>query len=69
MQNKQSVEELGVVLQKLAQNGFPESGAKEFDCMLKGRFYQALLLKWQQKLGAPKTDKSFERFVCKGKSN
>ena len=60
MQDKQSVEELGVVLQKLARKVFPESGAKEFDRMLKGRFYQALLLNWQRKLGTPKTVESFE---------
>ena len=31
-------DELGVVLQKLARKAFPESGAKEFDHMLKGCF-------------------------------
>ena len=34
-------------------------GETEFDRMLKGRFYQALLPKWQRKLGAPKLDESF----------
>lgn len=28
--------------------------------MLKEQFYQALLPKWQHKLGAPKTDETFE---------
>ena len=48
------------VLQKPAQKAYPESGAKEFDCILKGCFNQALLPKWQCKSGAPKTDESFE---------
>ena len=60
MQGMQSVEELGVVLQKLARKAFPDSGAKEFDRMLKGCYYQALLPKWQRKLGAPKTGETFE---------
>ena len=59
IQDKQSVEELGVVRQKLAGKVFPESDVKEFDRMLKGRFYQALLPNWQRKLGTPKTDESF----------
>ena len=68
MQDKQSVEELGVVLQKLARKDFPESGAKEFDRMLKGRFYQALLPKWQCKLGTPKTDESFEDLYARARA-
>ena len=68
MQDKQSVEELGVVLQKLARKAFPESGAKEFDRMLKGQFYQALLPKWQRKLGAPKTDESFEDLYARART-
>ena len=68
MQDKQSVEELGVVLQKLARKAFPESRAKEFDRMLKGRFYQALLPKWQRKLGAPKTDESFEDLYARARA-
>ena len=68
MQDKQSVEELGVVLQKLARKAFPESSAKEFDRMLKGRFYQALLPKWQRKLGAPKTDESFEDLYARARA-
>ena len=51
MQNKQSVEELGVELQKLGHKAFPTSRTKEFDRIVKGRFYQALLPKWQRKLG------------------
>ena len=65
MQDKQSMEELGVALQKLAQKVFPARGVKEFDRLLKGRFYQALLLKWQRKLGALKTDETFEDLTSK----
>ena len=32
---------------------------KELDRLLKGRFFQALNVKWQRKLGAPKPDESF----------
>lgn len=65
MQDRQSVDDLGVTLQKLAVKAFPESGAKKFDRMPKGRFYQALLPKWQRKLGAPKTDESFENLFSR----
>ena len=34
-------------------------GETEFDRMLKRRFFQSLLPKWQRKLGAPKLDESF----------
>ena len=39
MQAKQSVEELGVELQKLGRKAFPTSEAKEFDRIIKGRSY------------------------------
>ena len=56
-QDKQSVEQLGMDLQRLARKAFPKMDMKEFDRLLKGRFYQALLTKWQRKLGAPKAAK------------
>lgn len=43
----------------LAKKAFPSLGAKELDRLLKGRFFQALLPKWQRKLGAPKVAESF----------
>lgn len=58
-QGDDSVEQLGLDLQTLGRRAFPSVGAKEFDRMLKGRFYQALLPKWQRKLGAPKLEESF----------
>ena len=58
-QGDDSVEQLGLDFQTLGRRAFPSVGAKEFDRMLKGRFYQALLPKWQRKLGAPKLEESF----------
>ena len=46
-------------LQKLAHKAFPSMEGKEFDRMLKGRFYQALHLCWQRKLKVPKPDETF----------
>ena len=55
----ESVEKFGICLQKLAGKAFPTIPGKEFDKLLRGRFFQALLPKWQQKLGAPKFGESF----------
>ena len=52
MQDKESVEKLGLDLQRLAHKAFPSIGEPEFERLLKGRFFQALLPKWQRKLGA-----------------
>ena len=68
MQNKQSVEELGMELQKLGRKAFSTSGMKEFDRILKGRFYQAILPKWQRKLGAPKTTETFEELYARART-
>ena len=68
MQDQQSVEELGVQLQRLGRKAFVKSGPKEFDRMLKGRFYQALLPKWQRKLGAPKTTESFDELYARART-
>ena len=58
MQDQESVEKLGLDWQRLARKAYPGMGETEFDRMLKGRFYQAVLTKWQRKLGAPKLDES-----------
>ena len=68
MQDKQTVEEIGIRLQKLARKAFPESGPREFDRMLKGRFYQALLPKWQRKLGAPKATETFDDLYARART-
>ena len=59
MQGTESVEKLGISLQKLAHKAFPTTTGSEFDRLLKGRFFQALHTKWQRKLGAPKPGESF----------
>ena len=48
MQDSETIEQLGIDLQSLGRRAFPElRGGKEFDRLLKGRFFQALLPKWQ----------------------
>ena len=59
-QGDETVEQLGMSLQQLGRKAFPTIVGKDFDRLLKGRFYQALLVKWQRKLGAPKADESFQ---------
>lgn len=60
MQDSETIEQLGIDLQSLARKAFPELWeGKEFDRLLKGRFFQALLPKWQWKLGAPKPGETF----------
>ena len=66
-QVKQSVEQLGIELQKLAKRGFPKLVGKDLDRLLKGRFFQALLPKWQRKLGAPKIEESFEELYSRAR--
>ena len=67
MQEGRSVEELGVELQKLGRKAFPASSTKEFDRILKGRFYQALLPKWQRKLGAPSPSENFDELFARAR--
>ena len=55
----ESVEQLGLELQRLGRRAFPSTEGPKFDRLLKGRFFQALHTKWQQKLGAPKPSESF----------
>ena len=59
-QKDESVEELGIKLQAAARKAFPSLLGKEHDRLMKGRFFQSLLPKWQRKLGAPKTEETFE---------
>ena len=56
----QSIEELGMELQALGHKAFPSSHGREFDRLLKGRFFQAIHVKWQRKLGAPKPGETFQ---------
>ena len=59
MQDRQSIEQLGLQLQKLANKAYPSLSGTDFDRLLKGRFYSALLPHWQKKLGAPRTTERF----------
>ena len=61
MQTDESVEKLGLQLMQLARKAFPSLGEKELDRLLKGRFFQAVLPKWQRKLAAPKVDETFHQ--------
>ena len=58
-QGEETIEQLGLSIQQLGRKAFPSITGKDFDRLLKGRFYQALLVKWQRKLGPPKPDESF----------
>ena len=55
----ESVENFGICLQKLAGKAFPTIAEKEFDSLPRGRFFQALLPKWQRRLGAPKFGEAY----------
>ena len=43
----------------MAHKAFPSFSGDDFDRLLKGRFYSALLPKWQKKLGAPRPSEKF----------
>lgn len=59
MQDSETVEQLGIDLQSLARRAFPElRGGKEVDRLLNGWFFQALLPRWQQKVGAAKPEQT-----------
>ena len=49
----ETIEQLGISIQQLGRKAFPTIVGKDFDRLLKGHFYQALLVKWQRKLGFP----------------
>ena len=68
VQKSQSVKQLGLQLQKLAKRAFPTRVGKVLDMLMKGRFFQALLPKWQQKLGTLKTDESFDKLFNRART-
>ena len=68
MQEQQTVEQLGIELQRLGRKAFPNANSKEFDRMLKGRFFQALHPKWQRKVGAPKTGETFNELYDRART-
>ena len=60
VQKDETIEDLGLELQALGRKAFPSIQGREFDRLLKGRFFQALHVKWQRKLGAPKPSETFQ---------
>ena len=54
-----SVEAVDCSIQHFGWKAFPSITSKDFDCLLKGRFYQALSMKRKRKLGPPKLTKAF----------
>ncbi len=68
MQEQQTVEQLGIELQRLGRKAFPNADSKEFDRMLKGRFFPALHPKWQRKVGAPKTSETFNELYDRART-
>ena len=58
-QGGESVEQFGISIQQLGRKAFPSMTGKELYRLLKGRFFQALNVKWQRKLGAPRPDETF----------
>lgn len=46
MQGDDSMEQLGIELQHLRRKAFPQACSREFDSLLKGRFFQSLHTKW-----------------------
>ena len=61
VQGDESVEQLGMDLQKLGHKAFPSLEGRDFDRMTKGRFFQALHTRWQRKLGAPCPEETFSQ--------
>lgn len=59
VQGDESIEKLGIDIQKLGHKAFPTMKGKEFDRIVKGCFFQALHVEWQRKLEAPRPTESF----------
>ena len=62
------MEELEIELQRLAKRAFPAITGKDFDRLVKGRFFQALLPRWQCKLGTPKPDEGFDELFSRART-
>ena len=67
MQDSQSIEQLGIELQRLARKAFPGIMGREQDILLKGRFFQALLPRWQRKL-VPKPEETFSELYDRART-
>ena len=58
-QGSDTIEHLGISIQQLGRKALPSITGKDFNQLIKGRFYQTLLVKWQRKLSSPKPEKMF----------
>ena len=67
-QVNQSIEQLGIELQWLAKRAFPGLVGKDLEQLLKGRFFQALLPKWQRKVRVPKTGESSDELYGRART-
>ena len=63
----ETIEKLGLSIQQLGRKAFPSITGKEFDRLLKGRFYQALQVRWQRKLVCPKPDEGFHDLFARAR--
>ena len=68
VQKDQSVEALGLEFQRLAKRAFPVLTDKDFDRLMKGRFSQVLLPRWQRKRRIPKPDESFDELFNRART-
>ena len=68
MQKNESIAQLGIELQNLGRKAFPRMKEEDFDHLLKGRFFQALLSKWQRKLSAPKPGETFSELYDRART-
>ena len=66
-QGDENIDQLGICIQQLGRKAFPSIVGKDFDRLLNGRFYQALQVRWQRKLGAPKPDGSFHDLLAQAR--
>ena len=64
-QGDENIDQLGICIQQLGRKAFPSIVGKDFDRLLNGQFYQALQVRWQRKLGAPKPDESFHDLLAR----
>ena len=67
IQGSDTIEQLGISIQQLGRKAFPSITGKDFDRLIKGQFYQALLVKWQRKLGSPKPEETFHDLFARAR--
>ena len=65
--DSETVKQLGISIQQLGCKAFPAISGKDFDRLPKGQFYQALLVKWQRRLGCPKPEEGFHDLLARAR--